>query len=301
MSGLLFVAKRRGMRIPPNPGSLVWPAAMIVWGPGFTTAGHSHHCFQLVMVMHGTLQVRRGCKDEWMRCGAVLVRPDVIHEIDARDSSVLIAFVDSESELGTALDERVDGEILPISDGQVARWRAVLGRTLTEGRVARWVRTELLHRRRPVKIHPRVNRVLKYLREKLGISDDFSLKTLAGISGLSQSHFMHVFTESVGVPLRPYILWLRLQRAACDLTDGASVTSAAHNAGFSDAAHLTRTFRRRLGMTPTDLALRKPMTRGVSLDRIGSPLAHKPKARTTRWEPVERSGSEPVAVTAPSR
>src|SRR5215510_1301412 len=163
------------------------------------------------------------------------------------------------------------------------------------------LRTKLLHRRRPVKIHPRVNRVLKYLRQKIGISDDFSLKTLAGISGLSRSHFMHVFTESVGVPLRPYILWLRLQRAACDLTDGASVTSAAHNAGFSDAAHLSRAFRRMLGMTPTDLALRKPMTRGVSLDRIGSSVAREPKARTTRWEPVERSGSEPVAVIGPSR
>src|SRR5262249_56386848 len=137
--------------------------------------------------------------------------------------------------------------------------------TLTEARVERWVRTHLLHQRRPVKIHPRVNRVLKYLREKLGVSDDFSLKTLASISGLSQSRFMHVFTESVGVPLRPYILWLRLQRAACDLQDGATITSAAHSAGFSDGAHLTRTFRRMLGMTPTDLALGKRWSRGVSL------------------------------------
>src|SRR5262249_52961282 len=159
-------------------------------------------------------------------------------------------FVDSESELGAALRERIDGDIRCISGRQVTRWRAALGKTPTEARVERWVRTQLLHRRRPVKIHPRVHRVLKYLRERPGRADDFSLKTLAGISGLSQSRFMHVFTESVGVPLRPYILWLRLQRAACDLIDGDSVTSAAHSAGFSDGAHLTRTFRRMLGMTP---------------------------------------------------
>jgi len=253
------------MLVHTNPGVLVWPAAMIVWGPGFRTTGHSHHCVQLIMTMRGTLLVRGGSKDAWMKCGAVLVRPDATHEVDARDSRVLIAFVDLESPLGTAFRERIDGDISCISDGQVARWRAALGRTPTEARVERWVSRQLLHRRRPVKIHPRVNRVLKYLREKLGISDDFSLKTLAGISGLSQSHFMHIFTESVGVPLRPYILWLRLQRAACDLKDGYSVTSAAHSAGFSDGAHLTRTFRRMLGMTPTDLALRKRMSRGVSL------------------------------------
>src|SRR5262249_5511090 len=144
-------------------------------------------------------------------------------------------------------------------------WSAALRRSPTEERVERCVRIKLMYRHRPVKIHPRVNRVLKYLRKKLGISDDFSLKTLAGISGLSQSHFMHVFTESVGVPLRSYILWLRLQRAACDLIDGSSLTSAAHSAGFSDGAHLTRTFRRMLGLTPTDLALRKRRSYGPSL------------------------------------
>ena len=137
-------------------------------------------------------------------------------------------------------------------------------------RSRRYFRTQLLHRRRPVRIHPGVRIVLKYLREKLGISNDFSLKTLATISGLSQSRFMHVFTESTGVPLRPYVLWLRLQRACCDLMGGASVTVAAHSAGFSDAAHLTRTFRRMLGMTPTDLALRKRLSRGVTLDRVDS-------------------------------
>jgi len=222
----------------------------------------------LVMVMHGTLNVRGGSKDAWMKCGAVLIRPDVTHEIDARDSTVLIAFVDPESELGTALGERIDSGICRISDGQLARWRTALQRMPTEARVERWVRTELLYGRRPVKIHLRVNRVLKYLRTKLGISDDFSLKTLAGISGLSQSHFMHIFTESVGVPLRPYILWLRVQRAACDLIDGSSVTSAAHSAGFSDGAHLTRTFRRMLGLTPTDLALRKRRSHGLSLGSV---------------------------------
>ena len=239
---------------------------MIVWGPGFITAGHSHHCFQLVMAMRGTLLVRGGIKNAWIKTGAVLVRPDVVHEVDARDGTVVLAFVDSESELGTALGERIDGDISCIPEAQVARWRTALGKEPTHARVERWVRTELLHRRRPVKIHPRVNRVLKYLRERPAISDDLSLKTLAGVSGLSQSHFMHAFTESVGVPLRPYIRWLRLQRAACDLMAGASVTSAAHSAGFSDNAHLTRTFRRMLGMTPTDLALRKRMSRGISLE-----------------------------------
>src|SRR5215471_1034922 len=258
------------MLVHPTPGALVWPAAMIVWGPGFTTASHRHHSVQLVMSMRGTLLIRGKSNDQWMRCGAALVRPDAAHEVDARDTTVLIGFVDSESELGAVLSECIEGGISCISETQVARWRVALGSLPTEARVERWVKTELLHRRRPVRIHPGVTLVLKHLREKLGISDDFSLKTMAGISGLSQSRFMHVFTESTGVPLRPYVLWLRLQRACCDLMAGASVTAAAHSAGFSDATRLTRTFRRMLGMTPTDLALRKRLSRGVTLDQVDS-------------------------------
>ena len=69
------------------------------------------------------------------------------------------------------------------------------------------------------------------------------------------------------VPVRPYVLWLRIQRACCELMDGRTVTQAAHSTEFSDAAHLTRTFRRMLGATPTELGFRKRVSRGVSLDQ----------------------------------
>jgi AraC-like DNA-binding protein len=253
------------MLMPPTPRAVLWPAAMVVLGPGFTSAAHRHHCVQLVMAMHGTLRARGRAGAEWIQCGALLVRPDAVHEIDARNTPVLIAFVDAESALGAALCERIDGDMVRIGAKQVARWRAALGPSPDEAHVERWLRSDLLRRRRAVRIHPKVDRVLKYLREKLGVADDFSLDSLAGISGLSRSRLMHAFTESVGVPIRPYILWLRVQRAACELMDGASVTMAAQSAGFSDAAHLTRTFRRMLGTKPTDLALRKRMTRGASM------------------------------------
>src|SRR5262249_9133223 len=96
------------------PGALVWPAAMIVWGPGFTSTAHRHHCVQLVMAMKGNLRIRRGLGDTWLKCGAALVRPDAVHEVDARVTTVLIAFVDAESELGSALCEQIEGDISSI-------------------------------------------------------------------------------------------------------------------------------------------------------------------------------------------
>ena len=243
-----------------------WPSAMIVWGPGFKTAAHRHHCVQLLMTLDGSLLVRGGPEKRRRKAGAVWVRPDATHEIDARGSTLLIGFFSSESDIGAGLAELIDGDIDCVPAHQVARWRTVLGPTPDEARVERWLIEFLPPWKTRVALHPGVRRVLSRLAEPRAVFDDLSLKTLADVAGLSPSRFMHAFTESVGVPVRPYILWLRLQRAACDLKDGASITSAAHRAGFSDAAHMTRTFRRMLGATPSDLALLTRVSLGFSLE-----------------------------------
>ena len=50
------------------------------------------------------------------------------------------------------------------------------------------------------------------------------------------------------------MLWLRLQRAASSLQAGLSITDAAHEAGFADAAHLSRVCRRMFGIAPSEIA-----------------------------------------------
>ena len=37
------------MLLPTTPGMAAWPAALIVWGPGFASTAHRHHCVQLIM------------------------------------------------------------------------------------------------------------------------------------------------------------------------------------------------------------------------------------------------------------
>ena len=60
-----------------------------------------------------------------------------------------------------------------------------------------------------------------------------------------------VLRAALGMPVRRYLLWLRLRDAIAQLARGVSITTVAHAAGFADAAHLDRTFRRMLGFTPS--------------------------------------------------
>ena len=106
--------------------AFAWPAALFLWGPGSWADLHRHHCVQLVMTLSGTLRFRERERQRWTTCGAMLVRPDARHEVDARGTNVMIAFVDAESELGAALSARAESDVAVIPAGTVAEWRAQL-------------------------------------------------------------------------------------------------------------------------------------------------------------------------------
>ena len=70
--------------------------------------------------------------------------------------------------------------------------------------------------------------------------------------------------------LRPYILRRRFLKAWERIAQGASLSAAAHEAGFADAAHFSRTSRRMFGFPPSAMQ---------SIGRMAPvPPAHVPAA-----------------------
>jgi AraC-like DNA-binding protein len=56
------------------------------------------------------------------------------------------------------------------------------------------------------------------------------------------------------VPLRRYRIWNRMGAAVRASGEGASLTEAAHAAGFASSSHFASAFRDMFGMMPSDLA-----------------------------------------------
>ena len=185
--------------------AFAWPAALFLWGPGSWSDLHRHHSVQLVFALRGSIRFRERARGRWVRCGAVVVNPDAWHEIDGRGTQVLIGFVDVESDVGAALGNRAGSNLSPIPPRTIADWRSKLGDpdSLTAARVEPWVHDTLLAHRRPAPLDYRVKRILKALPQRLADAEAVSLRALAKSVGLSPSRLMHLFTASVGVPLRP--------------------------------------------------------------------------------------------------
>jgi AraC-like DNA-binding protein len=79
------------------------------------------------------------------------------------------------------------------------------------------------------------------------------LSELEDRAGLSPSRFQHLFKAETGVPLRRYRIWNRMGAAVRACSEGASLTEAAHAAGFASSAHFSSAFRDMFGMMPKDL------------------------------------------------
>lgn len=94
---------------------------------------------------------------------------------------------------------------------------------------------------------PRMDHLLDFLKSTEG--KRCTAAEAANVIGLSESRMLHRFTEYTGIPFRRYLLWLRLRDAIDCITVGMNFTDAAHEAGFSDSAHLSRTFSDTFGMT----------------------------------------------------
>ena len=84
-----------------------------------------------------------------------------------------------------------------------------------------------------------------------------TVQELAGALGLSAGFFSRAFRAAVGKAPHDYIVDRRISRARTlvESTD-LELTAIAHASGFASHAHMTTTFRNRLGISPGELRRR---------------------------------------------
>ena len=95
----------------------------------------------------------------------------------------------------------------------------------------------------------RLKLVLAYIDAHL--AENIGLQDMATVAGLGQHHFSTMFRQSTGISPYRYVIERRIDRAKRQLRQkDAAIIDIALACGFADQSHLTRHFRKFVGMTP---------------------------------------------------
>ena len=110
----------------------------------------------------------------------------------------------------------------------------------------------------PQKLPETENKYSRYVSEAMKYMDkhcceDIGLRTVADHLGLSESRLSHLFKDETGQSPGSYLIQARIRAAMEMLKDCRSkVYEVAEKTGFGDIAHFSSTFKKIVGMSPSD-------------------------------------------------
>ncbi|WP_405873412.1 MULTISPECIES: helix-turn-helix domain-containing protein [unclassified Streptomyces] len=210
----------RGGHIRPGPGSIVVlaPGEMHTGGPGNATDGYSYRALYAApgLLTDGTFGDR-----------VPHFREPLID-----DPELAAAILRTHTDLNTCPDPLEAESRLPWLLTALARRHSTARPTTDDiagaGHIAHAVRDRLADE----------------------LLDPPSLSALAADLGLSRYQLLRAFRTTMGIPPYAWLAQHRVTRARHLLETGLRPADVASLVGFADQAHLTRWFRRVLGVTP---------------------------------------------------
>jgi AraC-like DNA-binding protein len=227
-------------------------------GRHLNTAPHCHFSGSITISLDTPIRFREQGK-EWCVTRGCAARPNAHFEFDVQDALVMNVQLDPEMDQCAVLDalDFGDGDVVGLHDALVLPLADKLNVLAQAGRVSgHALRRAMLEAMKPGpspsrSFDPRIARVLELL--KSAFPEAPTSGELAAEVGLSEGRLIHLFGEQLGVPLRRYVLWLRVRYMLFCLSMNQNLTDAAHEAGFSDSAHYSRVFREMFGFPPSKM------------------------------------------------
>jgi AraC-like DNA-binding protein len=236
----------------------VWHDHTLFFGYLPNIEKHTHHALQIEIGLYKTFEVHHG--KEKLTCRSALIPPDTVHQINDCNDIQVVIYIEPESILGRKLRRLYEqGVIKELDFNFVKPFIEDLQRfseKIHDCHEAELLLVPILEALSGenlslYELDERIKKVIDICKTSPG--KKIPTKVLAKKVGLSEGRLIHLFKDQVGVSIRRYLLWERLSDALKHLFKGGSFTEAAHQAGFADSAHLSRTYRNMYGNSLYDL------------------------------------------------
>lgn len=242
--------------------AFVWNDRALFIGDRSETSTHAHHAVELSVSLDD-LGIDIGLNEQSAFEGVpgAMVRAGSEHRLSIPGPKVAVLYVDPQSTTAASLHAWLgDDDLRPLGNDLVREARegfiSVLRRMEVDIEDVGRLCDAVLERFSAARSAPQLDRRVRQVMDRINAELDSppSLDALADAVGISASRLRHMFVEQVGLPTSRYVLWMRLRAALVAALEGASMAESAQVAGFSDAAHFTRTCRQMFGLPPTAFA-----------------------------------------------
>lgn len=240
----------------------LWEGMYLFIGFGLETHSHNHHALQLAFTTDKPFLMKM--KDgEWGNYTSLMLASDCPHQCNASQSRIIFISVDPSSFIAKRLKEVflkfslfniLSGEttnnfindllLLLINPNDYNSIRKLIFQFFAQLSGAESASSHSV-------IDSRIEQAVQIIKNSH--NRKITLEYIAQNVFISESRLVHLFKEQIGIPIRRYILWYRLNLAVKKIIDKKNLTEAAYSAGFSDAAHFSRTFSKVFGISPSTI------------------------------------------------
>jgi AraC-like DNA-binding protein len=249
----LYAAANPEIQYQFRPNLFMWPGRTLFIGPLQKLALHSMGSTAINVGLYQPFQIRTE-NGSYKACRCAVIPAGCKHEINAGGNIVASLIIEKNSPEYAVLKNYDQFTALQITRLMDSRWitcfQKIYEEKPTKCEIDRLVKLLLpADTSITAQIDPRIDSVMHTIQQNPG--NNSSQELLAASVALSCSRFRHLFREQSDVPYRRYRMWRRVVSAMNALHKIDSLTHAAMQAGFSDAAHFNRCFRDSLGVNPS--------------------------------------------------
>lgn len=247
-----------------------WNGLTLFLGELANTAEHRHYAIQLCIGITQSFRLQSYNHEQAYQ--AVIMAPNFSHKFDGYGGKQAILLIEPETKLGQALLQKYL-QNCNIKEIEYSCFKANLDELMNhlpsenQCQEAKLLCNNVLNTLLESSVSPkpldsRIEKALYFIERSQ--HQKISSKTIAQQVYLSESRFIHLFSEQMGISLRRYLLWLRLIQGVKAALEGVSLTSVAHEVGFADSAHFSRTFKEMFGLTPSRLFKNSKFIQAIS-------------------------------------
>jgi AraC-like DNA-binding protein len=245
LPGIMLVATSFAGPMPPSTIDRRWIFARTLAGDGDVLVGKSEvrmHAGSLLALEPGD------CITPLRRRSEASAHHSMLLEPDFAKSFVDSAFPDGKAKLQRGV---LGAAALRAFDGLYEAVEADAETLEQEGLLAAFLEAASDDLGAPLEttvVTPPVLRARTYIEERF--AEDVRLEHLEAEVGLSRFYLVRRFRAEVGMPPHAFQLAMRLDRARVLVASGMALADVAARCGFTDQSHLTRHFRRAVGVAP---------------------------------------------------